>query len=194
MCSSLFELDAHLSSRMRLAPPGAQRSIAGRLAWYAAVVLAHSGDSWLCMAAFGLVWLAGWNGSPGGSPAASRLAVLFAAAVVIQALIIFPLKQAIRRERPAGEWGSIYRTIDPHSFPSGHATRVALLVVLGFGLGPAWLGWALLVWAPLVALARVATGVHYLTDILGGLLIGLLMGFAFLAIHPTVAGLLWFLL
>ena len=182
------ELDARLSSRIRLSPPAVGMGFNDRMLWITAVILAHSGDSWLCMAVFGLVWLIGGHD-------ARRLAVLFAAAVVLQALIIFPLKQAIRRERPQGEWGSIYRTIDPHSFPSGHATRAALLVVLAFGLGsaPAWLGWALLAWAPLVSLARVGTGVHYLTDVLGGILIGLLMGAAFLTIQGFVAQMLVFL-
>jgi membrane-associated phospholipid phosphatase len=37
-----------------------------------------------------------------------------------------------------------------------------MLAVLALGIGPVWLGALLLVWAPLVALARVAMGVHYL--------------------------------
>jgi membrane-associated phospholipid phosphatase len=35
-----------------------------------------------------------------------------------------------------------------------------------------------LVWAPLVALARVAMGVHYLSDIVAGALLGLVVGLA----------------
>jgi len=175
----LFALDARLSSRLRLQPGS------GGL-WRAAVLLAHSGDSWLCMGAFGLLWLFSqgfWH----------RSAALFVMAIGVQALIIFPLKQMIRRPRPQGEWGSIYRTVDPHSFPSGHATRVALLAVMAAGLGPAWFAAALILWAPLVALARVATGVHYLTDILGGALIGAAMGAAALALREPVMQLLPFL-
>ena len=43
-----------------------------------------------------------------------------------------------------------------------------LLAVLALGLGPAWFGWLLLAWAPLVILARVAMGVHYLSDVIAG--------------------------
>jgi undecaprenyl-diphosphatase len=53
---------------------------------------------------------------------------------------------------------------------------MAMLAVLGAVLGPPWFGWLLLVWAPLVALARVAMGVHYLSDVLGGVALGLSAG------------------
>ncbi len=180
---AILTRDAHLSARLRLAPP--QNGGGGAL-WAAAVVLAHSGDSWLWMGVLGLIWLLGggeWH----------RRAALLALAVGAQALVIFALKQAIRRERPQGEWGGIYRAIDPHSFPSGHATRAALLAVMAAGLGPAWFGLLLLVWAPLVSLARVATGVHYLSDILAGIVIGVLMGALFLALQAPLLQLLPFL-
>ena len=171
---TLLEQDARLSARLRLpAPQAGQRGGAG---WAAAVVLAHSGDSWLWMGLLGLVWLL-------GSPEWHSKAALLILAVGGQALVIFALKQVIRRERPQGEWGGIYRAIDPHSFPSGHATRAALLAVCAIGLGPAWLGLLLAVWAPLVSLARVATGVHYLSDILAGALLGVLMGLFALAVQ-----------
>jgi undecaprenyl-diphosphatase len=71
---------------------------------------------------------------------------------------------------------TIYRRTDPHSFPSGHAARAAMLVVLGIGLGPAWLGFGLLVWAPLVSLARVSMGLHYISDVVVGFVLGILTG------------------
>jgi undecaprenyl-diphosphatase len=51
-----------------------------------------------------------------------------------------------------------------------------MLAVLALGVGPGWLGGLLLFWAPLVSLARVAMGVHYLSDILAGILLGAAMG------------------
>jgi undecaprenyl-diphosphatase len=182
----LIELDARLSSRVRLQLPERSAGLRRGLLWWTAVLLAHSGDSWLCIGAFGLVWLltsGEWH----------RSAALFVLAIGVQALIIFPLKQLIRRERPQGEWGSIYRSVDPHSFPSGHATRAFLLAVMAMGLGPQWFALAMVVWAPLVSLARVATGVHYLTDVLGGAVIGLLMGLVVLALRGPITQLLPFL-
>jgi undecaprenyl-diphosphatase len=53
-----------------------------------------------------------------------------------------------------------------------------MLAVLAQFLGPNWLGVALLIWAPLVGLARMLLGVHYLSDILAGMALGLVMGLA----------------
>ena len=112
-------------------------------------------------------------------PAGKTYAVRLVIAIVALALLVFLVKRAFKRKRPAGEWGAIYRQTDPHSFPSGHAARMVMLAVLAAGLGPAWLAVLLLVWAPLVALARVAMGVHYLSDVLAGALLGLVVGLAF---------------
>ena len=51
-----------------------------------------------------------------------------------------------------------------------------MIAVVFLGLGPLWLGLLLLAWAPLVGLARVAMGVHYLSDVLAGWILGLLVG------------------
>jgi undecaprenyl-diphosphatase len=179
MIQRLLARDARLSERLRL---NSTRSAV----WFTAVFLAHSGDSWLWMAALAFIWLASrgdWR----------RTAALMAVAVLLQALVIFAVKQAIRRERPRGDWGGIYRSIDPHSFPSGHATRAVLLAVIGLGLGPAWFGLFLVFWAPLVSLARVATGVHFVSDVVVGALIGLLMGLLVLAVQNPIMSLLPFL-
>jgi len=86
------------------------------------------------------------------------------------------IKLVVRRRRPEGEWGAIYRSTDPHSFPSGHAARAILLAMLAAAWGPGWLAAVLLPWAPLVALARVAMGLHYLSDVVAGAALGLAAG------------------
>lgn len=164
--------DDQLSHRLRLTPRKG-------LLWWPAAFLAHSGDSWFWMIGLGLIWLFGppdWHG---------RSATL-AVGIVFQALIVFALKFTIRRARPAGEWGAIYRTTDPHSFPSGHATRAFFLLALASGLGPTWLFIALLLWAPLVSLARVMTGVHYLSDVLAGAVLGLFFGWLVFLAQPLI--------
>ena len=160
----LLQADRHYSAKLRYAEkPGRLRRLA--------IFLAHSGDSWFWGLALAAVWLLA---SPEGKTYAVRLVL----AIVGLALLVFVIKRAFKRKRPAGEWGAIYRKTDPHSFPSGHAARMVMLTVLAAALGPAWLAWLLLVWAPLVALARVAMGVHYLSDVIGGALLGLLAGVA----------------
>jgi membrane-associated phospholipid phosphatase len=53
---------------------------------------------------------------------------------------------------------------------------MAMLLVLTLRIGPPGLALSLVLWAPLVALARVAMGVHYLSDVVGGTLLGLVVG------------------
>ena len=161
-------LDARLSQQLRVAEqPGWLRNLA--------IFFAHSGDSWFWLLALILVW---WL----GSPVLKTITPIFAIAIFITALVVFAVKFTVRRRRPEGEWGGIYRNTDPHSFPSGHATRAALLAVLAIGLGPPWLAILLGIWAPLVILARVVMGVHYLSDVLAGAVLGILLGVAVLII------------
>ena len=155
---SILELDARLSAQMRVAGrPGVLRSVA--------IILAHSGDSWFWWAGLGLLW---WLGNSFWRPWA--LTILLS--IIALAVIVLAIKFTIRRRRPEGDWGGIYRKTDPHSFPSGHAARVVLIAVLTLGLGPGWLALIICIWAPLVALARVAMGVHYLSDIVAGFGLG----------------------
>jgi len=165
----LLELDARLSARLRVAEcPGILRSCAA--------VLAHSGDSWFWWPGLILLW---WRGDAFWRPWALRMLVC----ILILAAVVLVVKFAIRRRRPEGEWGAFYRATDPHSFPSGHAARTFLIAVLASGMGPGWLALVLWVWAPLVALARVAMGLHYLSDALAGALLGALSGGIALRIH-----------
>jgi undecaprenyl-diphosphatase len=134
-----------------------------------AVVLAHSGDSWFWLIGLGLLW---WLGSGEWQ----QLALVMIIGILITAVVVMAIKFTVRRSRPQGEWGQIYRNTDPHSFPSGHAARSTMLAVIGVGLGPLWLGLALLIWAPLVGLARIILGVHYPSDVLAGMVFGLIIG------------------
>jgi len=99
---------------------------------------------------------------------------------------VMSIKFVVRRRRPEGEWGGIYRATDPHSFPSGHAARAFLIAVLVIGLGPAWLAVTLCIWAPLVSLARVAMGVHYVSDVVAGALLGIAGGLFWMQVAPGV--------
>jgi undecaprenyl-diphosphatase len=139
--------------------------------------VAHSGDSWFWGIGLGLLWYFGndfWKAQ----------SIILLIAIGIMALIVLLLKFTVRRQRPLGNWGDIYRRTDPHSFPSGHAARAILLATLVTGVGPFWLGAILMLWAPLVALARVALGVHYLSDVFVGAVLGFLGGLVGLHMLP----------
>jgi undecaprenyl-diphosphatase len=152
-----------------------------RSAWLRppAILLAHSADPWTSLAGLFLLWFF-------GDPTWKLLALVFIAGTLITAGIVFTIKYTVRRQRPPGEWGAIYRITNPHSFPSGHAARCMMLAVLGWALAPAWLGWLLFIWAVLVAWARVGMGVHYLSDIVAGASLGLFTGLVTLALYPNL--------
>jgi undecaprenyl-diphosphatase len=96
--------------------------------------------------------------------------------ILLTAIIVMVIKFSVRRSRPEGDWGKIYRSTDPHSFPSGHAARSFMIAVLMLGLGPVWLGLLLLLWAVAVGLARISLGVHYPSDVIAGDFLGVLIG------------------
>ncbi len=177
--ATLLQADYKASHRLRL---DNQTGVWRKLAAF----LAHSGDSWFWMIGLGLTWLF-------GSPVWHAHAMLLAIGVGGLALAVFGIKFLIRRPRPQGDWGAIYRNTDPHSFPSGHAARAVLLAVIAVGLGPAWFALALVVWAPIVSLARVSMGVHYLSDIVAGAMVGVLAGLAMLALQPWLIAYFHFL-
>jgi undecaprenyl-diphosphatase len=170
---SILQFDADLSNKMRVAEkPGALRSFA--------IFFAHSGDSWFW--GLGLIilwWLAKdtfWK----------DWAIVVLGGISALAVLVMSLKFIIRRRRPEGEWGGIYRNTDPHSFPSGHAARAFFIAPVAVGLGPAWLAIILCIWAPFVALARVAMGVHYVSDIVAGFFVGIITGLIVLQIYPPL--------
>lgn len=172
---SILELDARLSDRLRVAEqPGLLRTLA--------VFFAHSGDSWFWGLGLILLW---WLGSAFWK----EWSISLFAAIALLAVVVMTIKFTVRRRRPEGEWGGIYRSTDPHSFPSGHAARAFLIAVVVIGLGPAWLAVLLCIWAPLVSLARVAMGVHYVSDVLAGAILGIAAGLIWLPISPSIV--LW---
>jgi undecaprenyl-diphosphatase len=171
MMARFLAWDHRWTQRLSIAEtPGALRS--------AAAFMAHSGDSWFWLIGLALVY---FIGAAGWQPIAMR----FGIAIVVAAAVVLGLKLLFRRQRPEGNWGAIYRMTDPHSFPSGHAARAAMLATLSVGWGPPWLAVILLVWAPLVVLARVSMGVHFLVDVIAGAGLGLVAGLLFLFFFPV---------
>ncbi len=161
MFRKILEIDRDGSYALRVAEkPGARRTYA--------MIFAHSGDSWFWGLGMLVLWFVGdafWK----------RWAVYELFWISLLAALVMALKFTIRRRRPEGEWGAIYRNTDPHSFPSGHAARAFLIAAVASFLGPGWLALVLWVWAPLVSLARVAMGVHYISDVLAGAIVGVLV-------------------
>lgn len=160
--NQLLKLDALYSLKVRI--PDEKRWLKN-----AAAFLAHSGDSWFWGAALLLIGLLGprsWR---------PQILLLFLG-IFFTAVTVLTLKFLIKRPRPEGKWGAIYRNSDPHSFPSGHAARMIMLTVIMLLTGYWVIGLIMLVWALLVVISRVGLGVHYFSDVVVGGLIGVLMG------------------
>jgi undecaprenyl-diphosphatase len=170
----MLELDARLSDQLRVAEkPGILRSIS--------VFFAHSGDSWFWWAALIILWFF-------STPDWKQWEVVEFIGIGGLAVVVLAIKFLVRRQRPEGEWGGIYRNTDPHSFPSGHAARSFMIAVVASALGPPWLVVLLWVWAPLVALARVAMGVHYVSDVVAGAILGVIVALIGLQVYQPLIG------
>ncbi len=89
------------------------------------------------------------------------------------ALLIFAIKFTIRRRRPEGDWGAVYRNTDPHSFHP--ACRAHFHVGSDCAQSGAAMvsGWCWLFGHCSSALPALWMGVHYLSDVIAGFILGL---------------------
>jgi undecaprenyl-diphosphatase len=90
------------------------------------------------------------------------------------------LKQKIKRHRPCEVLSGVHQRISPSdrfSFPSGHTAAAFVIATLIAHFFPI-LTVPVSIWAMLVGVSRIYLGVHYPTDIIAGLVIGILCAFA----------------
>lgn len=149
------------------------------------VLATRAGDGWLWFAVALVLLLAG------GERRFDALRAAFASLVAGQ-VVFLVLKQCIGRERPcATEQHCWARLLPPDrfSFPSGHTiTAFALAVPLGlyYPSYPSLLA-GLIFCAMSIASSRVLLGLHYLSDVLAGIVIGCVVGLvAFNLLGPVL--------
>ncbi len=169
----LLAWDARISDKLRIDKKS------GPLFFFVKV-LAHSGDSWLWCGFLFLLWLFADGGK-------EKSLAFWGGSIALTALLVFFLKKLLNRKRPEGEWGTIYRKGDPYSFPSGHAVRGGLIVMLSWGtFHDPLITSAVFLWAVCMSLSRVLSGLHYVLDVLGGFFLGLLIGWGWIAAAPWI--------
>jgi len=160
-------LDLSLTAPLVL-PPGA------RAARFLARALAHSGDMPVWVALLAAAWFLG------GDSWKTRALVTVVGLGLVEVVVI-GIKMLIRRRRPTGTDGMIYRRTDPFSFPSGHAARAVLLSLLAARLGPSAAFGVIVAWSPVMVVSRIAIGIHYVLDVAAGALLGAALTAAVLA-------------
>lgn len=108
-------------------------------------------------------------------------AIILTAAFILSAITSLTLKNTIYRERPFVTHPFIEKLSDAgnSSFPSGHTLEAfAMATAIAFTISNRKITILIFLWAFLVAYSRMILGVHYPSDILGGLLIGSFIGWA----------------
>jgi undecaprenyl-diphosphatase len=100
------------------------------------------------------------------------------------------VKRIFRRERPtvSGDDRFDVRTPSTSSFPSGHASSATfaamiLIWMTGFPLAILWI-----IVAGVVALSRVVVRIHHLSDIVGGVITGAILGAIAVPIISSIIG------
>jgi len=96
-------------------------------------------------------------------------ALYFAVASVVSALLVQIIKNTVDRPRPE----EILVAADFGSFPSGHTANAATMAVaLALIIRRFWIWWAGAAYVVLMLLSRNYLGAHWLTDTLGGMVLG----------------------
>lgn len=116
-----------------------------------------------------LLWLM-WNRDGRWIKAAAVPAVFF--------VLLSVVRRYINRPRPYETWGIsplIQKDTRGKSMPSRHVFSAAVIAMAFLSVCPP-MGVFFLIWSGMLALARVLGGVHYPSDVLSGLLIGVLSG------------------
>lgn len=160
-------LDLHLTEQ--LAPTDQAQDRHPLQVWMAQIG-AHAGDSLVWAAITAILWR-----QAGDNPARRRVLIGWIVSLIAALLTTLGIKGVVKRRRPGGGRFLYGGGADVHSFPSGHGARAGVILTWATALHPRF-G----VWAPFLAAwiswSRVATGVHYVGDVLAGLMLGIGLG------------------
>ena len=125
-------------------------------------LISRTGDGPLYAVLATLLW---WQGE-----AERELVGVALLAFAIELPLYLLLKNALKRQRPVGLPVFITPS-DRYSLPSGHTAAAFLMATVLAASFPLWAP-LLFVWAALVGASRLLLGVHYLSDLVAGALLG----------------------
>jgi membrane-associated phospholipid phosphatase len=126
-----------------------------------------------------------------GSTNRLQQAIALSVALGAESIIVNQgVKRIFRRERPTASGDDRFdvRTPSTSSFPSGHASSATfaamiLIWMTGFPLAILWISVA-----GIVALSRVVVRIHHLSDIVGGVITGAVLGAIAVPIISSIIG------
>ncbi len=146
---------------------------------------------WRPIYAFGIIALLiagyrkGWRTE--GSEFVWCALVLMASVALFDPLSNVLLKETLQRPRPYLVLGDVYQLVASGggSFPSNHALNNAAAATIISHFFPRWkfMAWGI---ACTIAISRVYVGVHYPSDVLGGVVIGYVGALCLLALWRRV--------
>ena len=126
----------------------------------------------------GIVWYVLMLAFALSGPQGALVAAQMAAAGLAGTALYRQLKHRLVRERPFISYASIQSgtaPLDRYSFPSGHTLHAVSFTLIATTHAPE-LAPLLVPFALLVAASRVVLGLHWLSDVLAGALVGLVIG------------------
>jgi undecaprenyl-diphosphatase len=104
---------------------------------------------------------------------------ILAAVLVISGIVSYALKSMIYRVRPFTTYSFIMKLSEggESSFPSGHSMEAfAMATAFSLLFRKKKIVFPLFFWAMIVAYSRITLGVHYPSDVIAGILIGVFIG------------------
>ncbi|CAG9770478.1 unnamed protein product [Ceutorhynchus assimilis] len=130
----------------------------------------------------GIPWLAFWIAFTWlfNLPYLVELQVNIILALILDILFVALIKAYFRRRRPLANKNDAFAEFGPDhfSFPSGHCSRAAMVTII-FGFlwqVPLIMFPPLLAWTVALCLSRVLMERHYLLDVIGGVVLGIMEG------------------
>jgi undecaprenyl-diphosphatase len=119
-----------------------------------------------------------------------RVLTVFVLAEISAEACIGPIKSLIGRARPSGSLVAV----SGQAFPSGHVvtasvtTAVLVLLLVHGGRARRWWLAAAIGWSMLMALSRTYLASHWMTDTIGGILVGIGWAFVWTAFESRRSG------
>ncbi len=122
-----------------------------------------------------------------------KLALLMTVGIIIGAVFTYSMKFVIDRTRPYEQIASA-RVLTPlesdPSFPSGHTEMSFLAATVVSRFHPEYSKY-LYIFSSIVALSRIYVGVHFPTDTIGGIIMGIIIGRVMIVLAKRKKDIFW---